>query len=241
MTGTESSRLAAIFVELADTLVADFDLVEFLQRLTTQASELAEARAAGLLLADSRRRLNFMAASDERVHILDLFQVQADEGPCHDCYRQGGAVSEEDLRRATTRWPRFAPEAVRAGFGAVHAFPLRLRGDVIGSLGLFADQPGRMRPEDVKIVQALADVATIGMLQERAIRRGEELAGQLQAALHSRVVVEQAKGVVSQIYSVSVDEAFEMLRRYCRARGLRLGEMARTIVGDPGKVPDLRA
>lgn len=241
MSGTESSDLAAVFVELADTLVADFDLVEFLQRLTTQVSELAEARAAGLLLADTRHRLNFMAASDERVHVLDLFQIQADEGPCHDCYRQGRAVSEENLREAITRWPRFAPEAVSAGFGAVHAFPLRLRGEVIGSLGLFADHPGRMRPEDVKIVQALADVATIGMLQERAIRRGEVLADQLQTALHSRVVVEQAKGVIAQLYSVSVDEAFELLRRYCRRRGLRLGEMARAIVADPAQVPELRA
>jgi len=240
MTATETTRLASVFVELADTLVDDFDLLEFLQLLTAQASELADARAAGLMLADPRDRLNFMAASDERVHVLDLFQVQADEGPCFDCYRQGRAVSEPDLRTASARWPKFAPEAVKAGFGAVHAFPMRLRREVIGSMGLFADRAGPMRPEDVAIIQALADIATIGMLQERAIRRGEVVAEQLQTALNSRVVVEQAKGVIAQIYRVTVDEAFELLRQYCRRRGLRLGEIAALIVADPHKVPDLR-
>ncbi|GLY17915.1 GAF and ANTAR domain-containing protein [Kineosporia rhizophila] len=238
MSAIASERLSEVFVELADTLVDDFDLVEFLQMLTSRVSELTGARAAGLMLADAEDRLHFMAASDERVHLLDLFQIQTDEGPCRDCFRQGAAVSAADLRRAETRWPRFAPAALQAGFASVQAFPLRLRQQVIGSVGLFGASAVAMAPADVRVVQALVDVATIGILQERQVRRGQVLTEQLQGALNSRIVIEQAKGVIAQARAVTIDEAFTMLRTYCRTHHLRLSETARLIVSDPAQMPN---
>jgi GAF domain-containing protein len=239
MTTVPVARLAEVFVEVADTLVDEFDLVEFLQTLTTRTAELTAATATGLLFADHDGRLQFMAASDERAKMLDLFQVQADEGPCRDCFRDGVPVASSDLRTAQERWPQFAPRALRAGVRSVHAFPMRLRQEVIGSLGLFGADPGTMEPIDVQLVQALADVATIGLLQERAIHRGEVLTEQLQGALNSRIVIEQAKGVIAQTYGTSVDTAFEMIRTYCRRNHVRLSQVARDIVAQPSAIPDL--
>ncbi|MCW2764298.1 MAG: hypothetical protein JWO11_257 [Nocardioides sp.] len=237
----QAERLAEVFVELADTLVDEFDLIEFLQMLTSRTSDLIEARAAGLLLADNRGNLRLMAASDERSELLELFQVQSLEGPCQDCYREGAAVVNADLTKASDRWPRFAPRAVEAGYRSVHAFPLRLRQDVIGALNLFGTELGPMDPVAVRIVQALADVATIGLLQERAIHRGDVLTEQLQSALNSRIVVEQAKGALSQIHNCNTDEAFELLRNYCRRNRLRLGDVARAVTSEPDSVADLTA
>ena len=217
---------------MADTLVDDFDLVEFLQMLTARSSDLLPASAAGLLLADQRGRLQLMAASDERTSMLELFQLQAHEGPCQDCFRLGKAVIGADLTTATTRWPRFAPHAVKAGYRSVHAFPMGLRHQVIGALNLFNTEPGDMDPVEARVVQALADVATIALLQQRAIRRGEDVAEQLQEALNSRVVIEQAKGALAHMHSCSPDEAFELLRRYARGKGLRLTDVAHKVTTD---------
>jgi GAF domain-containing protein len=228
-----------MFVEFADTLVVEFDLIEFLQMVTIHASELVGSAAAGLLLADPQGVLQFMAASDERTELLELFQVQSQEGPCQDCFRQAAPVVNADLRDAADRWPQFAPRAVAAGFRSVHAFPLRLRQEVIGALNLFGNDAGRMEPGDVRTVQALADVATIGLLQERAVRRGEVLSEQLQGALNSRVAIEQAKGAIAQMRSCSVDEAFTLLRSYCRNHNLRLSDVALAVVTDPTRIPGL--
>jgi hypothetical protein len=165
--------------------------------------------------------------------------VQTVEGPCQDCFRQGTPVVNADLTEAAGRWPQFAPRAVEAGFRSVHAFPLRLRKDVIGALNLFGNDVGRMEPSDVQVVQAFADVATIGLLQERAVRRGEVLSEQLQTALNSRIVIEQAKGALSQIHSITTDQAFDRLRSYSRAHNLRLGEVAYAITTEPDRHPEL--
>lgn len=241
MPTVSAGRVAEIFVEVADTMVAEFDLVDFLQNVTTRSTELAAADAAGLLLGDARRRLQFMAASDERTHMLELFQLQADEGPCRDCFHQGVAVVADDLTSAGERWPTFAPHAAAAGFRSVHAFPLRLRREVIGVLGLFSAEAGALGVQDVRVIQALADIATIGLLQERAIRRGEVLTEQLQGALNSRIVIEQAKGAIAQTHGITVDEAFDLLRGHARRNRLHLTDVARTIVADPVKAQDLRA
>ena len=209
-------RLAEVFVEVADTLVDEFDLIEFLQMVSVHTSDLVAARAAGLMLADVNDHLQLMAASSEGAQMLELFQVQAQQGPCQDCYRLGRPISSPDLREATETWPQFAPQAVAAGYLAVHAFPLRLRNKVIGALNLFGTEPGEMAAADVRIVQALADVATIGLLQQRAIRQRGLLTEQLQTALDSRIVIEQAKGVLAQIHGISPDEGFTVLRTYCR-------------------------
>jgi len=234
-----SDRLAHVFVEMADTLVDEFDLIEFLQRVTTLTSDLVDARACGVLLADHRGRLQLMAASDERTEMLELFQAQAREGPCQDCYRQGHAVVNTDLRHAQDRWPQFAPRAVAAGFKSVHAFPMRLRGQVIGALNMFGTHTGEMDDEDVAVIQALADIATIGLLQERAITRGEVLTEQLQSAMNSRIVIEQAKGALAQIHGGTPDEAFDRLRDYCRAHALRLSVVAYEVITDPDSLPEL--
>jgi GAF domain-containing protein len=232
-------RLAEVFVEVADTLVDDFDVVEFLQMLTTRSSDLLGVSTAGLLLADQRGGLHVMAASDERTSMLEIYQLQTHEGPCQDCFTHGVAIIGADLEKATERWPRFAPHAVKAGFRSVHAFPMRLREDVIGALNLFSTELGDIDPADARVVQALADVATIALLQERTVRRGEVLTNQLQSALKSRVVIEQAKGALAEIWSCTTDEAFDMLRRYTRARSLRLSDVAYQVTAHRGSVPDL--
>lgn len=233
-----TEHLAEVFVKVADTLVDDFDLIEFMQMLTARSAELFAVSAAGVLLTDPQGRLHLMAASDERTQVLEIFQLQAHEGPCLDCFNTGSPVSEPDLR-AADRWPRFTTHAVAAGFGAVHAFPMRLRGEVIGALNLFSNVPGQMDALEKGLVQAIADVATMALLQERAIRRGEILTEQLQAALNSRIVIEQAKGALSQIHGCSIDEAFVIMRAYARAHGRLLTEVATQVTTDPDKVREL--
>jgi GAF domain-containing protein len=237
MTTVSAERLAKTFVEVSDTLVDEFDLIDFLHTLTVRAVDLAGATAAGLLLADQRGRLEFMAASDENTRLLELFQVQSSEGPCLDAFRTAAPVVNADLRTATGRWPRFAPRAIAAGFRSVHAFPLRLRTQVIGALNVFgADSTSELDTADVPVVQALADIATIALLQERTIRRGEVLSEQLQGALNSRITIEQAKGAIAQAKDVSVDEAFTLLRDYSRRNNRRLSEVARAIFTEPAGV-----
>ncbi len=232
-------RLAAVFVEIADTLVDDFDVIEFLQMITARTSELVSVPAVGLLLADSRGRLQFMAASDEATRLLELFQLQHNEGPCLDAFTTGAQVVNADLGHAASRWPAFAPRASAGGFRSVHALPLRLRTTVIGALNLFGTDAGVLEPADVKVVQALADIATIGLLQEKAIRHGEVVTEQLQHALNSRVVIEQAKGALARIHGVDVDAAFVMLRSYARNHNRKLVDLARLVVTDPAQVPGL--
>ncbi|HET9900748.1 MAG TPA: GAF and ANTAR domain-containing protein [Actinomycetes bacterium] len=237
----QAERLAEVFVEVADTLVDDFDLIEFLENVTARAAEMIDASAAGLLLVDPEGRLQFMAASDESAKLLELFGLQAHEGPCQDAFTSGVSVVNADLAQAGRRWPRFAPHAVAAGFRSVHAIPLRHRREVIGALNLFGTGIGRLQPSEVRMVQALADVATIGLLQERAIRRGEVIAEQLQGALNSRIIIEQSKGVLAQTHNVSIDRAFEMLRSYARNHGLRLGDVAQGVIDGSISVTGLTA
>jgi GAF domain-containing protein len=234
-----TEQLAAVFVEVADTLVDDFDVIEFMQMLTTRTSEMFDVTAAGVLLSDHNARLHLMAASDERTEMLELFQLQTHEGPCQDCFNTGEAIIATDLTTAADRWPRFAPHAVAAGFGAVHAFPMRLRGDVIGALNLFSNSAAAMTAFDRTVVQALADVATVGLLQERAIRRAEVLTEQLQRALNSRIAIEQAKGALAQIHGCSTDQAFDMMRAYARERGRPLTEVATQVTTAPSTLVGL--
>jgi GAF domain-containing protein len=240
MTTVSAQRLATIFVEVADTLVDDFDLIDFLQLLTDRAASLVDAAAVGILLADPRGRLEFMAGSNENAKLLELFQLQNQEGPCLEAFRTAHPVINVDLNAAGDRWPRFAPRATALGFHAVHAFPLRLRQQVIGAMNVFgATKGGDFNDTDVTIVQALADVASIALIQERQIRHGEVLTEQLQGALNSRVVIEQAKGAVAQARGISVDDAFASIRSYARSNNQRLTDVARTIVADPATAEQL--
>jgi transcriptional regulator with GAF, ATPase, and Fis domain len=238
MAATVDERLAQAFVELADTLVAGYDLMEFLQTLTDRCVGLLEVDAAGLLLADSRGALRLVAASTEQARVVELFQIQNDEGPCLDCYRTGQAVIISDIRSdaAAQRWPRFAPATAEAGYAGVHAIPMRLRDQVIGTLNLFKTVPGGLDPAVVTAATALVDVATIGILQERAVRQQEVVAGQLQRALNSRVVIEQAKGILAERLRVTPDEAFVLLRRYARDHNHPLTELSGDVIRGTARI-----
>jgi GAF domain-containing protein len=237
MIGT--SRLSDLFVEVADTLVDDFDVVDFLHHVTTSVAEITESVAVGLMLAKHDGQLSFMAASTEDARLLELFQVQNSEGPCLDAHRTGEEVADVSIPDSTQRWPVFAPRAAEMGFRSAHCFPMRLRDHVIGAMNVFRTDDRRLSDEERRIVRALSDIATIGLMQERALRRAEELTEQLQFALNSRVVIEQAKGVVARTLDIGVDEAFEMLRRFARSRRQRLTDVAREIVENRSAVNDL--
>jgi len=224
-------RLVDAFVELADTLVADFDVLDFLHGLATHCVDLLDVDAAGLMLADRDGRLRVAACSTEQVRLLELFELQNDEGPCLDCFSQGEAIAVDDVLAAGGgRWPHFGPNATAAGFRSVIALPLRLRNETIGVLNLFRAGSGPLDPADTMLGQALADVATIGILQERGSRRREQLARQLQEALTSRIVIEQAKGVLAERAGLHVDEAFTLLRSYARQHSEPLSDVARRVV-----------
>ncbi|MFC8850307.1 MULTISPECIES: GAF and ANTAR domain-containing protein [unclassified Micromonospora] len=237
------TQLADVFVEMADTLIDDFDVIEFLHVLTERCVDLLGVSAAGLLLTDQRDTLQVVAASSERTRLLELFQLQTDQGPCLDCFRTGQPVSVADLTLTTARWPRFTAAAAEVGFAAVHALPMRLRSEVIGALNLFEVRPGALDEGKLRIGQALADVATIGLLQQRAIHRRDILTEQLQTALNSRVLIEQAKGVLAERLQVEVGHAFAILRDGARSRNRRLSELSQAIVDGseqlaPGAVAD---
>ncbi|MGH8892234.1 MAG: GAF and ANTAR domain-containing protein [Actinomycetes bacterium] len=234
-----SDMVARVLVEAADTLVDEFDAIDFLHLVVSRSVELLDAVAGGMMLADSDGRLRFVAASSEQAKLLELFQLQNHEGPCLDCYRLGEPVVNVDLSTAGARWPRFAPRATAAGFRSVEAFPMRLRAEVIGALNIFGTEPGGLGDDETALMQALADIATIGLLQERAIRRREVLAEQLQGALNSRIVIEQAKGAIAARRSIGTDQAFELLRGYARSHHRRLHDVARAVLTDPGSVSDL--
>jgi GAF domain-containing protein len=224
-------RLSRAFVTLADTLVDDYDVIDLLDKLVHHTVDLLAAQAAGIVLIDGVGELRAVAASSEDARTMELLQLQSDEGPCLDCCTTGSPVSVADLNEVTDRWPAFVPAVTRGGaFRSVHALPLRLRGQAIGALNLFHARPGPLPAGDLALAQAMADVATIGIIQERAIRHGEVIADQLQTALAARVVIEQAKGVISQRLDVAMDAAFDRLRRHARDNNLRLGVVARAIV-----------
>ncbi|GAA1913162.1 GAF and ANTAR domain-containing protein [Streptomyces durmitorensis] len=241
---SREERLAAAFVELADTLVKDFDVIAFLHQLTEHCVDLLDVRAAGVVLALPHGPVVDVAASDENARRLELAGVEWDEGPCHDCYRSGTAVAEERLDNALAqvRWPRFAPRARQAGFTSVVAAPLQLRGQVIGALNLFRDQMHPLAPAGLRLGQALADTATIGILHQWAAHEHLSVIAQLQQALDSRVIIEQAKGALANRRRIDVEEAFHLMRRYARNRRAPLtavalqvldGSAERTLL-DPG-------
>ena len=225
--------LSNTFVQLADSLVDDFDIIDLLTVLTDRCVALLNAGAAGILLVDERGVLNVMAASTEQARLLELFQLQNLEGPCLDCYTSGQPVVNQDL--AGGRWPRFGPEALAAGFQSVQALPLRLRNTVIGALNVFIDDRTVVGDADLSIAQALADVATIAILQSEAIRKAEVVTVQLQSALNSRIAIEQAKGVLAERGSIDMAEAFARLRSYARSRNRRLSEVATDLAS--GRLP----
>ncbi|WP_219419205.1 GAF and ANTAR domain-containing protein [Pseudonocardia nigra] len=222
--------VARAFVQLADTLVAEFDVMEFLHQLVERCARLPGVDAAGLLLADPGGRLRVVAASSDEARLLELFQLQTDEGPCLDCHRGGRPVEVTDLADAVERWPRFVPACHRAGFSAVRAIPMRLREQALGAMNLFQVDAGSLSPAIARIAQAFTDVATVGLVQHCALQERDVLIEQMQTALTSRVVIEQAKGVLAERLALTVSDAFSLLRGHARANHHRLADLARAVV-----------
>ena len=227
---SREQRIVETFVELADTMVDEFDVIEFLHRLAERCAELLDCAEAGLLLADAAGRLRVMASSSERSEALELLQSQRDEGPCVECYRQGEPVFSDDLSAEDERWPQFAPAAVQRGFRSVQALPMRVRGETIGAMNLFRSQVGRIAEPDLALGQGMADIAAIALLQERTVRESRGVIEGLQGALNSRVIIEQAKGMLSERSQIDVDEAFVRMRVYARNHNRRLSEVAQDLI-----------
>lgn len=232
---SREATLARTFVELADSLVADFDVVELLTLVAEQCVEVLDVDAAGLMLADIGGQLRVVASSSEAMRVLELFELEADEGPCVDAFETGLAVVNVDLVERNSRWPRFSIEATTAGFLAADALPLRLRGTIIGALNLFRMKAGEVQPAQTEVAQAFADIATIAILQHRASIEAGLLNDQLQQALNSRVVIEQAKGMVAERLHLNMEQAFATLRNHARSHNLRLADVASDVIG--GKLP----
>jgi GAF domain-containing protein len=239
--GTDENLLIRTLVELADNLVDDFDVVDLLTHLAHRSVEALDVAAAGVMLAGPSGVLQVVGSSSETMRILELFELQADEGPCVDCYVNGHPVVNVDLA-ADSRWPRFAAEAVAHGFQSVHALPLRLRGRTIGALNMFRTDQGTLDDTDVRSAQALADVATIAVIQHEAAVDAQTLNLQLSQALQSRITIEQAKGKISQAAGLDMDQAFRRLRSHARNHNLHLSHLAADIANgtiDPGRLDPL--
>lgn len=227
---SRESALVNTFVELADTLVADFDVIELLSRLTDSCVEVLNVDAAGLMLVSPQGDLRVMASSSEVMRVLELFEIQSEEGPCLDCYRTGEPVINQDLGVTQQRWPMFTGVALQSGFHSVNALPMRLRGTVIGALNLFHKLPGKMAENDIAAAQAFADVATIAVLQHRAAMEARVIKDQLNLALNSRICIEQAKGMIAERENLDMDTSFSRLRTHARENNLRLIDLAQDII-----------
>jgi transcriptional regulator with GAF, ATPase, and Fis domain len=218
------------FVTLARNMADGVEMVDLLGRLAADTAALLGVHSTGVLLSDGGDMLHVVAASSEATRNLEIFQLQRDQGPCLDCFRTGLAVSVTDLREQERRWPQFVPAALRAGFASVHALPVRVRDTVLGTLGLFARTTGRLDEEDLTLAQALAYVAGVAIVQDKAATDRNLLNEQLQTALDSRVVLEQAKGVLAQRGELQMDQAFHVLRGFARDHNRRLTDVARAVV-----------
>jgi GAF domain-containing protein len=228
---SREGQLVETFVTLADTLVVGYDIVDLLHTLVERSALLFDASAVGIILTAGNGDLEVVASTDERTRLVEILQLRAGAGPCVECVTTGRAVAVPDLDVVAPRWPVFRAGALEQGFRSMHAVPLHLRTTTIGSLNLFWDRLGGLGAEDLRTVQALADTATIGILQERAIRENSVARAQLQHALDSRVVIEQAKGVIAFTHDVDMSEAFTMLRNHARSRSLPLADVAAAVVG----------
>ena len=226
---SREARSSAAFVALTDSLVKEFDLVDVLHTLVDACIDLLETEAGGLLLADADGHLQLMASSVEDLDKVEVVQLSAEAGPCWDCFQTGQPVTVGDIARDAGLWPEFQAAALQQGYRSMHATPMRLGGRIIGSMNLFHSETGELGPRDIALAQALTDVATIAILQERSVRRLNDLSTQLQGALESRIVVEQAKGLLAHSLDIGMEEAFSLLRRFARSRNLNLQEVARAV------------
>jgi GAF domain-containing protein len=223
------ARLGRLSVDLVNTLTTDFDLYSLLDKLLAGCRELLDISEAGLVLADENGTLHVMAATTESAGHLEALQLQVEEGPAIKAFLGGEVVVIIDIADSV-EWPQFREVALREGYRAVHAIPLRVGENSLGAMCLLSREPGDLNEVDALAGQALADIASIGIVNYRLYSKRETIAEQLQTALNSRVVIEQAKGVIANTYGISPDEAFVRLRRYSRERGERIRDVAQKVV-----------
>lgn len=223
---SREARINAAFVAVADTLTTNYDVVDLLHTLVGECAEILNVQAGGLLLADADGHLQLVASTSESADLVEVMQLSVGAGPCVDCFTTGTVVSVPDLVATGDKWPTFRDAALSQNFLSVHATPMRLRGSVIGTLNLFSTSVGEVSAADTAVAQALADVATIGIIQERLTAQSQLVAEQLQNALSSRVMIEQAKGALAQATTMTIDEAFDSLRKYARSHNLTLHSVA---------------
>jgi len=221
--------VAATFLQLVDTTGDDFDPLEVLTMLSRRCVDLFDASSSGILLADTHDGVQAIAASSEQATLLELFQIDNQEGPGLDAFRSGDAICHGDLS-AVSPWPQFARAAADVGIVAVHAFPMQAHDTVVGSLNLFMSKPGTLSDADVTLAQAFANAAAIGLLQNKTVSDLHQLTAQLERALSSRVIIEQAKGTIAERAGVGMDEAFEQLRSYARTHKMKLTNVALAVV-----------
>lgn len=233
------TRISAAFVAVADTLTTDFDAVELLHTLINDCVEILDMNAGGLMLADSTGELHLMTSTSEAAELVEIMQMAASSGPCIDCFNTGSAVAVSDITQETSRWPEFVRVALSQDYRSVLATPMKLRGNVIGTMNLFSFTVGEVSERDAAVAQALADVATIGILQERVIREGHIIEEQLHRALDSRIIIEQAKGVIASSLALTMDEAFALLRTYARDRNLTIRSVSGRVVDQELAVKDM--
>ena len=229
-TSTRATRVSAAFVKVANTLVDDYDVLDLLHTLVEETVDLLDATAAGLMLAGPDGVLQVLASTSEESHLIEVLQQESGEGPCVECYVTGVPVTIRDIAGTGDRWPGFKDAAAIQGYQSVHAFPMRVRGKTIGAMNLFRTDTGELNEEDVAIGQALADVATISILQERTIKESAVVTDQLQQALNSRILIEQAKGVIAHISDITTDEAFQRLRKHARSHQASLSDTAQAVL-----------
>jgi GAF domain-containing protein len=226
---TRETRVNAAFVAVADTLTTDFDVVDLLHTLVEQCTELLDTTAGGLMLVDGDGQLQLMTSTSEGADLVELMQINAAAGPCIESFETGLAVSVPNIQSVSGKWPAFKKAALQCGFGSAHATPLKLRGTVIGTMNLFGNSRGPLTDRDAALAQALADVATIGILQGRLVKENTIVSEQLHAALDSRIVIEQAKGIIAHSLSIDMDEAFGVLRAHARNNNLTIRFVAEEI------------
>jgi len=233
---TRETNWVVSLVEMADTLVDDFDVIDLLTGLADRCVSLLGISAAGVMLASPGGTLTLVASSSDAMRVVELFELQAEEGPCLDAFRTGEAVEPESLQLERGRWPQFSAVAIEAGFRSVLALPLRLRDRTIGALNLFnvADEP--LAAEDITIARAFTDLATISVLQHGAATQFQRVNEQLSDALTKRVLIEQAKGVIFERAGIDMDEAFTLLRNYARNHNLHLSDVAQAAID--GSLPE---
>ncbi len=236
---SKQTLLGETMVTLADNLVADFDVIELLTMLADRCVSILGVSAAGLMLAGPDGSLRVIASSSEQMRLLELFELQTEQGPCLESFQTGEAVTHHDLATATARWPKFAPEAIASGFRSVHALPMRLRGDVIGALNLFHTDTDGINDEGLQAARAFADIATIAILQYRATIGSQELIDRLNTALNTRIVIEQAKGIIAEHQQLDMEHAFAALRHHARNTNLRLSDVAAAVVAGTLKPSNL--